>query len=73
MSILVHKNEPIDEALKRLHGESIRENIFNAVNEKRYRIKPTEKRCAKRREMKKRKRKRRKALRRVRNKQICPT
>lgn len=72
MSILVHKNEPIDEALKRLHGESIRENIFIAVNEKRYRVKPTEERCAKRRELKKRKRKRRRAIRRLRNKQDSP-
>jgi len=69
MSILVHKNEPIDEALKRLHGEAIRENIFIAVNDRRYRIKPTEVRCAIRREWRKRKRKRRRATRRLKNKQ----
>jgi ribosomal protein S21 len=63
MSIIVHKDEPIDDALKRLHGEAIRENIFEVLNEKRYRVKPTEKRCLKRREWKKRKRRSRSAKR----------
>ena len=64
MSIIVHKNEPIDEALKRLHGEAIRENIFEVLTKKRYRVKPTEERCIKRREWKKRKRRLRRAKRR---------
>lgn len=65
MSIIVHKNEPIDEALKRLHGEALRENIFEVAMKKRYRVKPTEERCAKRRERKKRKKKRRRAKRKA--------
>lgn len=64
MSIIVHKNEPIDEALKRLHGEAIRENIFEVMNDKRYYIKPNEKRSVGKREWKKRKRRRRTAKRR---------
>lgn len=65
MSVIVHKNEPIDEALKRLHGEALRENIFEVANAKRYRIKPTSERCEKRREWQKRKRKHRQAKRKA--------
>lgn len=64
MSIIVHKNEPIDEALKRLHGEAIRENIFEVLNKKRYYIKPNEERYEKKREWLKRKRRHRRAKRR---------
>jgi len=64
MSIIVHKNEPIDEALKRLHGEAIRENIFEVLNEKRYFIKPTEKRSVHKRKWMKRKKRHRRAKRR---------
>lgn len=70
MSIIVHKHEPIDDALRRLHAEAIRENIFITVNEKRYYIKPKEKRSALKREWKKRKRRSRSAKRKRRNKGI---
>lgn len=65
MSIIVHKNEPIDNALKRLHAEAVRENIFNIVNDKRYHIKKSEKESVIKREYKKRKRRRRTAKRRL--------
>lgn len=68
MSIIVHKEEPIDEALKRLHREAIRENIFDVLNKKRYRIPATVERCQKKREWKKRKRRSRAAKRKLRNK-----
>lgn len=63
MSIIVHRDEPIDEALKRLHAESIRENIFDVVNKKRYRVKKTEEKHQRKREWKKRKRRARSAKR----------
>lgn len=63
MSIIVHKNEPIDEALKRLHAESIRENIFDTFNKKRYHIKDSRKRYEKKKEWLKRKRRHRSAKR----------
>ena len=44
MTVIVHKNEPIDEALRRLQGETLRENIFEVYNDKRYFIKPSKKR-----------------------------
>ena len=68
MSIIVHGDEPIDEALKRLHREAIRENIFETLNEKRYFIKKSLKLSVGKREWKKRKRRRRTAARRSRNK-----
>ncbi len=68
MSIVVHKNEPVDDALRRLHAEAIRENIFNTVNDKRYFIKPSEKKSEKKRAWKKRKRRSRSAKRKKRNK-----
>jgi ribosomal protein S21 len=70
MSIIVHKNEPIDNALKRLHAEAIRENIFNTINNKRYNIKDSAKKSEKKREWKKRKRRSRSAKRKRRNKGI---
>lgn len=63
MTIVVHRNEPIDEALRRLQGETLRENIFEVVNEKRYFIPDTAKKTAQRREWKKRKRRSRSAKR----------
>ena len=68
MSIIVHRDEPIDDALKRLHSEAIRENIFNSVNKKRYFIKDSKNRSIKKREWKKRKRRHRTAKRKVKNK-----
>ena len=68
MSVIVHKSEPIENALKRLHREAIRENFFEVLMEKRYRQKPTTARCEKRRAHKKTKRRRRRANRRIRAK-----
>lgn len=65
MSIIVHRNEPIDEALRRLHAESIRENIFEVVNKKRYNIKPSEEKHEVKKEWKKRKRRSRRAKRKM--------
>lgn len=70
MSIIVHKDEQIDDALKRLYAEAVRENVFNVVNNKRYYIKPTEERSVVKREWKKRKRRSRSARRKRRNKGI---
>jgi ribosomal protein S21 len=68
MSIIVHKNEPIDNVMKRLHAEAIRENIFIKVTEKRYHEKPSVSKSEKKREWKKRKRRSRSAKRKLRNK-----
>lgn len=65
MSIIVHKTEPIDEAVRRLQGETLRENIFEVVNEKRYHIKPSVAVCEKRRAWRKRKRRSRRAKRKA--------
>jgi len=68
MSIIVHKNESIDDALRRLHSEAVRENIFENVNNKRYFIKENEKRSEKKRAWVKRKRRSRREKRKKRNK-----
>ena len=68
MSIIVHKNEPIDDALRRLHSEAVRENVFETVNNKRYFIKKNEIKSSKKREWMKRKRRSRSAKRKLRNK-----
>ncbi len=64
MAVIVHKDEPIDQALKRLHREVVRENVIFQFKEKRYYIKPTTKRSAVKKEFLKRKRKHRQAVRR---------
>lgn len=68
MSIIVHKNEPIDDALRRLHSEAVRENVFETVNNKRYFIKKNEIKSSKKREWMKRKRRSRSAKRKKKNK-----
>lgn len=68
MAVIVHKNEPIDQALKRLHREVIRENVLDTVRKKQYYVKPTTVRSEKRKEFKKQKVKRRQANRRLRQK-----
>jgi len=70
MSIIVHKDEIVDEALKRLHGETLRENILEAWNKKRYATKKTEERNELRRKWKKRKKRSRRARRVKRRKGI---
>jgi ribosomal protein S21 len=68
MSIIVHKNEPIDDSLRRLYAEAVRENIFNDVTNHRYFIKHTIERSVKKREWVKRKRRSRSAKRKRRMK-----
>jgi ribosomal protein S21 len=70
MSVIVHKNEPIENAFKRLQREAIRENVFNVVMKKRYRVKKSEEMIQKRRERKKMKRRRSAAKRKVRSKSV---
>lgn len=65
MSVIVHKDEPIDQALKRLHREVVRENIIEQFKSKQFYVKPTTIRSAIKKEFKKRKTKRRRALRRA--------
>ncbi|HOV29496.1 MAG TPA: 30S ribosomal protein S21 [Candidatus Dojkabacteria bacterium] len=66
MSVIVHSNENIDSALKRLHREVLREKILETYKNKAYRIKKADLKIAKRREWAKMKRRRRAASRRAR-------
>lgn len=63
MAVIVHKDEPIDQALKRLHREVVRENVIFQFKEKRYHIKETTKRSAVKKEFQKQKRKHRQSVR----------
>lgn len=65
MAVIVHANENIDSALKRLHREVMREKILETYREKAYRIKPSTEEIQKRREWAKMKRRRRTAARRA--------
>ena len=65
MAVIVHANENIDSALKRLHREVMREKILETYREKVYRIKPSVPKILKRREWAKMKRRRRTAARRA--------
>lgn len=65
MAVIVHANENIDSALKRLHREVMREKILETAREKAYRIKKSDLEIAKRREWAKQKRRRRTASRRA--------
>ncbi|MDD3661844.1 MAG: bS21 family ribosomal protein [Candidatus Dojkabacteria bacterium] len=64
MAVIVHANENIDMALKRLHREVLREKILDTAREKAYRIIAATIDRDKRREWKKMKRRRRAARRR---------
>ena len=64
MAVIVHANENIDMALKRLHREVLREKILDTAREKAYRIVEATIDRDKRREWKKMKRRRRAARRR---------
>lgn len=64
MAVIVHANENIDTALKRLHREVLREKVLERSRFKAYRITGTELEREKRREWKKMKRRRRTARRR---------
>ncbi len=65
MGVIVHANEPIDNALKRLHREVMRESILETFKSKVYYIKKSVIEAQKRREWKKMKRRRRRAARRA--------
>ena len=65
MSVIVHANENIDSALKRLHREVMREKILETARDKAYRIKKADLKIQKRREWAKQKRRRRTAARRA--------
>jgi len=65
MSVIVHSNENIDSALKRLHREVLREKILETYREKQYRSKEADEKIQKRREWAKMKRRRRTASRRA--------
>ncbi|MCD4811560.1 30S ribosomal protein S21 [bacterium] len=65
MAVIVHANENIDSALKRLHREVLRERILETFRNRTYRIKKADLKIAKRREWAKMKRRRRTAARRA--------
>ena len=65
MAVIVHANENIDSALKRLHREVLREKILETYRNRVYRIKKADLKIEKRREWAKMKRRRRTAARRA--------
>jgi len=65
MAVIVHANENIDSALKRLHREVLREKILETYRNRVYRIKKADLKIEKRREWAKQKRRRRTAARRA--------
>ena len=67
MAVIVHSNENVDTALKRLHREVLREKVLETSREKAYRIKKVVEKREKRREWAKMKRRRRAARRRQMN------
>ena len=64
MAVIVHANENIDSALKRLHREVMREKILETYRNKAYRVKEADLDIEKRRAWAKTKRRRRTASRR---------
>jgi ribosomal protein S21 len=67
MAVIVHENENIESALKRLYREVMRERILEEARDRQYRITKAELEREKRREWKKRKKRRRAARRRMKN------
>lgn len=65
MAVIVHANENIDSALRRLHREVLRERILETCRNKAFRIKKADLKIQKRREWAKMKRRRRTASRRA--------
>ncbi len=65
MSVIVHSNENIDSALKRLHREVLREKILETYRTKAFRVRKADLEIAKRKEWAKMKRRRRSAARRA--------
>ena len=58
MAVIVHANENIDSALKRLHREALREKILETYRNRVYRIKKSDLEIEKRRAYKKTRRRR---------------
>lgn len=65
MAVVVHPNENIDSALKRLHREVLREKILETYRNKVYYVRDAVSKSDKRREWAKMKRRRRTAKRRA--------
>jgi ribosomal protein S21 len=65
MAVIVHASENVDNALKRLHREVLREKILETFRNRVYRIKKSELDIEKRRAWAKTKRRRRRASRRA--------
>lgn len=65
MSVIVHNDMPIDQALKMLWREANREDIPNVLNKRRYRIKKAATRHEQRKVWAKMKRRRRSAKRKL--------
>ena len=65
MAVIVHANENIDNALKRLHREVMRDKILETYRNKTYRIRKSSLAADKRREWAKMKRRRRTSSRRA--------
>lgn len=65
MAVIVHSNENIDSALKRLHREVLREKILETYRDKQYHVNKSDLEIEKRREWAKMKRRRRAAARRA--------
>jgi ribosomal protein S21 len=66
VAFIVHHKEPVENALKRLHREVMREHILETYKMKVYRVKKSALKAQKRREWKKMKKRRRSAARRLR-------
>lgn len=70
MSVIVHDDMPIDQALKMLWRESNREKLPDIVQKNRYRVKPTATRHEFEKQWAKMKRRRASAARKLRRKGI---
>jgi ribosomal protein S21 len=70
MSVIVHDDMPIEQALKMLWRESNREKLTDTVQKNRYRIKPSFVRHEFRKQWAKMKRRRRSATRKLRRKGV---
>lgn len=66
MSVVVYNNEPIENALKRLHREVMIEEVLDKVKEKQYYIKKSKYRSEFKQQWAKRKKRRRTETRRKR-------
>lgn len=66
MSVVVYNNEPIENALKRLHREVMIEEVLDKVKEKQYYIKESKHRSEFKQQWAKRKKRRRTETRRKR-------